>query len=262
IISVRGMLHPGALSQKAIKKKFFLKLLKLTGWQNKNSFHVTDEQEKIFAEKELGLHARIFVAGNFPGLFNYTEIQGKKAGALKLISIGLISPMKNYMPVLNALKTIGQKHPEFFIDYAIYGSVKDENYWQQCKAIIDGLPENIKVTWHGAVAPASIENALSQNNVFILPSISENFGHSIIEALSAGRPVITSNGTPWNNLQQTKAGVNTKVDEQSIAAAISLFATMQQDELTVWSKAAANYARQAIDINELKQQYKTMFGKL
>lgn len=260
IISIRGMLHPGALSQKTFKKRFFLQLLKITGWQHKNSFHVTDEQEKIFAEEELGLSAKIFVAGNFPNLFACKETPGKKIGALKLVSIGLISPMKNYLLVLEALEKIGREQLSTVIDYAIYGPVKDEKYWQQCNEVIERLPANIKVTYHGALATDGIEKALSQNHVFILPSKSENFGHSIIEALSAGRPVITSHGTPWKNLQQRKAGINAATDEQALAEAISFFVNMPEDELTAWSKAAANYAGQAVDVEAIKEQYCSMFG--
>lgn len=259
IISVRGMLHPGALSQKAIKKRFFLQLLKITGWQHKNTFHVTDEQEKIFAQKELGPAAKIFVAGNFPNLFACTKIPNKKIGELKLVSIGLISPMKNYLPVLHALEIVGRQQPDSIIEYAIYGAVKDEIYWQQCLAVINRLHANINVQWHGAIATSGIEQALSQNHVFILPSKSENFGHSIIEALSAGRPVITSNGTPWNNLEPSMAGINTQVDEQSLSNAINLFVQMQHDALQQWGNGAAKYASRAIDTNVLKEQYRLMF---
>ncbi|MCB0707900.1 MAG: glycosyltransferase [Chitinophagaceae bacterium] len=259
IISVRGMLHPGALSQKAIKKRFFLQLLKITGWQHKNIFHVTDEQEKTFAQKELGPAAKIFVAGNFPNLFSNTNVPNKKQGDLKLVSVGLISPMKNYLPVLHALEIVGRQQPGSIIEYDIYGAVKDEVYWQQCLAVINRLPANIKVKWHGAIAKSGIEQALSQSHVFILPSKSENFGHSIIEALSAGRPVITSNGTPWNNLEPSMAGINTQVDEQSLSNAINFFVQMQQDTLQQWGNNAANYARQVIDINTLKEQYRLMF---
>ena len=55
IISVRGMLHPGALTQKSFKKKAFLFLMKMWGWQRKVIFHVTDEGEREFVIRELGI---------------------------------------------------------------------------------------------------------------------------------------------------------------------------------------------------------------
>ena len=46
IVSARGMLHPGALSEKALKKKVFLSAWKLSGLQKKASFHASDDTEK------------------------------------------------------------------------------------------------------------------------------------------------------------------------------------------------------------------------
>ncbi len=236
-------------------------MLNIVGWQHKNIFQVTDEQEKYFAERQLGKSARICMAGNFPDTLMPTGMPGKNPGELKLVSIGLISPMKNILLVLEALIAVGSVQlAESSVGYTIYGPVKDENYWAKCMLLIKNMPSNMVINYHGAIEPSNIVNVLSQNHVFILPSKSENFGHAIYEALSAGRPVITSNNTPWNNLQLAKAGVNVSVDDTAeLVKAIQFFAAMSQDELKVWSSSAANYASVAVDLNKIKQQYKTLF---
>jgi len=281
IISVRGMLHPGALTQKAFKKKAFLFLMKLWGWQRKVVFHVTDEGEREFVIKELGIRNEelgIKVAGNFPNLFGALPLPEKEVGKLKLVSVGLISAMKNYLLVLEALR-----QAQGDIRYDIYGPVKDAGYWEECKAVIKTLPEHIVVNYHGAIEPLGIEAALAASHVFILPSKSENYGHSIIEALSAGRPVITSNGTPWNELREARAGINVDlaagsgqlavgsgeraVDSRQLAVgsgqlaeAISFFVNLPQVELDEWSRGAVAYVNKVTDLNSIKQQYKTLFG--
>ena len=65
IVSVRGMLHPGALSQKKIKKRLFLTGLKLFGLQRKAIFHSSDLAEEQFIKDEFGSDTRVIVAGNF-----------------------------------------------------------------------------------------------------------------------------------------------------------------------------------------------------
>lgn len=260
IISLRGMLHPGALSQKSFKKKIFLSLLKLLGWHRNNYFHATDDAEKSFAKKMLGNNAKIFVAGNFPAQLTPTPMLQKTPGELILISIGLISPMKNYMQVLLALKALGNK-TVLKIQYNIYGPVKDETYWNKCREVINSLPNNMKVNYHGAIASSKIQQALWESHVFILPSKSENFGHAIIEALSAARPVITSTTTPWNNLQASMAGINTNPDDVlQLQNAIHFFVKKNQSEMEQWGQGANVYAKTAINLQKLKEQYTTMFS--
>ena len=195
ILSVKGMLHPEALAQKSLKKKLFLHVFKLSGLPKKIIFHATDQTEynyirSLFAEK-----ANIMIADNFPSSITCSAKPEKMAGQLKLATIALISPMKNIDLILKALPKVPGN-----VEYNIYGAIKDMPYWQQCLALIRALPANIKVNYHGEIMPTAVKDKLQDNQVFILPSRSENYGHSIIEALSAGIPVITSHTTPWNGL--------------------------------------------------------------
>ncbi len=66
IVSVRGMLHPGALSQKRWKKKLYLQLFRLLKFPQRVVFHATDETEKEYIKQYLGKDTTVLVAGNFP----------------------------------------------------------------------------------------------------------------------------------------------------------------------------------------------------
>jgi glycosyltransferase involved in cell wall biosynthesis len=59
-----------------------------------------------------------------------------------------------------------------------------------------------------------------QSDLFILPSITENFGLSIAEALAAGLPVITTQGTPWQGLAAHECGWCVERDADSLAEAL------------------------------------------
>ena len=48
---------------------------------------------------------------------------------------------------------------------------------------------------------------LNKSRYFINPSASENFGHSIFEALSLGVPVIVSKQSPWGEVEKKGAGM-------------------------------------------------------
>ncbi len=257
IISARGMLHAGALSQKSFKKKIFLALWKMSGLQHRCFFHATDEQEKGFIRQVFGKKAVVFIAGNFPRVFALQPLPQKRAGELKMVSIAVISSMKNIVLVLEALQKCQRQ-----IKYDIYGPVKDETYWRQCQAIIKMLPENISVSYKGDVVPTKIEETLKGYELFILPSKSENFGHAIYEALSAGKPVITSHHTPFNDLYNQHAGMNVTVENKNeMAKAIDFFAAMPPEEFEGWNKGARCFALKRIDMDKLKTQYDQMFSQ-
>jgi len=265
IISVRGMLHPGALSQKGFKKKIYLTMWKLLGLHKKNTFHATDEAEKKYIQDTFGTGVKIKIAANFPHVLQLQPAQIKHAGFLKLASIALVSPMKNILLVLEALRKLGagpgtERDGNIHIEYDIYGPVKDKAYWEQCETLINTLPAKVKVQYQGDIPPAGISAALAACHVFVLPSKSENFGHSIYEALSSGRPVITSNNTPWVELAKAKAGINVSVDGiAALEQAIHFFVHMNQEEFRAWNIGAREYAEKAIDTDRISRQYLEMF---
>ncbi len=256
ILSTRGMLHPGALLQKKWKKKIYLQFFKLLEYHHKVQFHATDEEEKNYILTYFNKIPEVHVAGNFPNIISPLPIIGKQPGSLKLISIALISPMKNIFLVLEALRKSVNK-----IEYNIYGPIKNEGYWDLCKEKIKELPENIQVNYHKEIEPQKIKEVLSSAHVFILPSKSENFGHAIYEALSAGRPAIISNYTPWNHLKESNAGINVSLENnEELANTIDFFSTMDNEEMRKWSEGANNYSKKMIDIEEIKKSYKQMFN--
>jgi glycosyltransferase involved in cell wall biosynthesis len=110
------------------------------------------------------------------------------------------------------------------------------------------------------VLPDQIIDYLQQAHLAILPSKSENFGHSIYEALSVGKPVITSFGTPWLNLKQSHAGLNVDPETIDLQNAISFFADMDHEEYGKWCTGASEYAGKAIDRGKLEQEYVRMFN--
>lgn len=254
ILSPRGMLHPGALRQKALKKYIFLSFFKKTNAIKSVVFHATDAEEEKMIKNNFGRQANVKIASNFPRLFSPVE-KTKANNRLKLISIALISPMKNHLLVLEALQKC-----TYTISYAIYGPVKNAAYWQQCKNSIRQLPENVAVQYHGILESTDVAAALQNADVFILPSKSENFAHAICEALSAGLPVITSHFTPWNQLQDAKAGLNVDLTSQDIVSAIDRFAKMDTFEFSNWSFAAAGYIQHKINSTKINEQYHLLFN--
>ena len=241
---------------KLCKKKLFLLLFKFFGWHQQVLWHATDEQEIHYIRNEFGTSVETATAGNFPNLLPVASAPEKKANELVMGTVALISPMKNHLEIIKALQTI-----EATISWHIYGPVKDAAYWQQCKELIQGLPSTISVQYHGELPPAELASAMNKFQLFIMPSKSENFGHALLEAFSAGKPVITTDTTPFKHLEKEKAGATVSATRLAIELpeAIRFFAAMQQDEFSVYAANAASFAGNFSAAEILRKQYQHLF---
>lgn len=256
IVAVRGMLHPGALSQKAFKKKLFLLFWKLLGLPRRLEYQAAAEEEVAFIQQAFGQHTRIHLAPNFPRILPFSPTERQPGAVLKLASVALISPMKNHLLVLQQLQLVKSA-----VVWNVYGPVKDAVYFEACQRELSQLPSNIRVFFHGDVQPDQVPVVLKEADVFILPSKSENFGHAIFEALTAGKPVVTSLGTPWSQLESQHAGFNVDVDKNpaGIADAILELAKLDGEAWNHWTVAARSYALSKIDVKTIEAAYTKMF---
>ncbi|HET9058225.1 MAG TPA: glycosyltransferase [Chitinophagaceae bacterium] len=256
VLAPRGMLHPAALKQKRWKKNIYLFLFKKMCWHKRVTFHATDKEEADYIKTIFGDDVIVKIAPNIPRFFKKKNALLKKSGKLKLVSVALISPMKNIDLVLQSLKFVSA-----IVEYNIYGPVKDSSYWEYCKRIIKELPDNIKVHYHGEIKPIMVESVISQAHAFILPSKSENFAHAIFESFGCARPVITSNNTPWKELGHHSAGWNVNTEDTAeIERTISQLAAMNQLEYNLFCEGAYNLAVNYLRNQNFKESYRQLFA--
>ena len=255
IVHVRGMLHPGALNQKSFKKRLFLAGIKISGLTQKVTFCVSDEKEAQYTKAVFGETTKVQIAQNFPASFEAFPALYKEEGEIKLVSIALISPMKNHALVLEALQQLKSK-----VVWDIYGPIKDQNYWEQCKQRILNLPSNCEVNYKGELNPTQVYSTLQNYHVFILPSESENFGHALYEAMITGKPIITSYNTPWNALAEKQAGWNVSLDPDEISEVIENAAVLDNDNYATKVEKVRDYALQAINREQIVRENINLFN--
>ena len=69
-----------------------------------------------------------------------------------------------------------------------------------------------------------------------MPTLGENYGHAIFEAMTTGVPVMISDQTPWRNLEQMKVGWDIPLQmKDKFREAITQAAGWNQEEYDEWS---------------------------
>jgi len=259
IVAPRGMLQEGALQFKRSKKKLFIGLLNLGRLPGKLVFHATDAQEKADIQKAFPSATRVVCIPNFTrnGLEPLKHVE-KNPGELHCVYVSRLAPKKN---ILYFLQLLGKIPGAPVISFVIRGEIEDKTYWQQCREAIDTLPGNISIRFDGPVQNDVIIPFLQEYHLFVLPTLGENFGHAIVEALAAGRPVLISDKTPWTGLAYKKAGWEIPLEnEPGFIAAVQKMAAMDQPEYNEWCSGAWQLANDLATQTELKQQYLKLFN--
>lgn len=258
LLAPRGMLGKGALSLKSFKKKVFLTLSKLTGWYDSVFFHATQDQERKDILNRFS-KARIRIVSNVNSGTVMLNKSTKVKNHLKLFYLSRIAKVKNLHFALETLKNIPK---EYKVQYDIYGNLEDLVYWNFCLEIIRTLPENIRVEYKGELKFNEVQSRIAEYQCLLLPTLNENFGHSIVESLLCGCPVIISDQTPWTDLERYDCGFALSLNNRlKFTEALIYYAGLDADSFSEKSKKAINYISNKIDLEKIRDQYKQLFNE-
>ena len=217
VLAPRGMLGEGALSIKSSKKTGFIQLAKMGGLQSKIRWHATADAEAEDIFRVFGKKARISVIPNLSPYRTEPRTNFEKArGQLKICFISRISVKKNLLFAVEVLHEMHQGN----ITFDIYGPPEDLEYLEICKKRMSGLPGNVKANYYGELHPGQIGETLKKYHCFFLPTLNENYGHAIVEAMQNGCIPLLSDQTPWNQIGSEKLGFcfNLEKKEEFIVA--------------------------------------------
>ncbi len=259
VLAPRGMLHAGALQYKPFKKKTFIRILNIAGIPNYIKFHATDDQEVRDIKMQFPLSKKIFQAPNFASAVQPERKSiSKNPGDLSLVFFSRISPKKN---LLFALEILGNHNFPGTIHLTVAGEIEDKTYWQSCLDKVNSFPSNIQFEYAGAIEHERLLDWLQQFHFLFLPTFGENFGHAIFEAFIAGKPVIISDKTPWQDLQSKDLGWEISLsDEQGFVKAITEALEMGQHQYNVMSLMCGSFADSYRNNNETRKRYLELFS--
>ena len=253
ILAPRGELQENALAIKVFKKKVYLGIYKLLKIPKHIHFHATDpiEHKRI---KELFSTDDIVTISNIPKIIDKKALS-KEVNELKLLYISRIMSSKNLLLALNILSMC--KHT---IEYDIYGPVEDTAYWEECQKMIAKLPNNIIIAYKGILKPSEVSNTMKKYHALLLPTVTENFGHVIVEAMQSGLVPIISNNTPWLDLEKHHAGWDIDLANKDLF--IQAIDTLHEMNDKIYSNMSHNtieYIDKKLNIGQLKEKYTKMF---
>lgn len=210
IVAPRGDFAPAGLALKRRKKRMYLWVAKRFGLYRGVTWQATAERERTeilegFCKTAEAVGSRIVIAPNLPPRAQRWPMlatrQPKTPGAARIIFLSRIARKKGLDLALRILARV-----EGRVEFDIYGPVEESGYWRKCQVLMEALPRGVRAHYRGAVRPEAVLQTFAAHHLFLFPSRGENFGHVILEALTAGCPVLTADTTPWMELTDSQAG--------------------------------------------------------
>lgn len=259
LMAFRGELLPGAVSQKRLKKLLFICMTRHL-FKREWVFQATSEAEVQAICHRIGCaRDRVALLENFPALYDgYKRGKSKTPGSLSLIYMARIHPGKNLFVALKALSKVRGS-----IAFNIYGPVEDESYWRDCSELMRQMPQEIRIEYRGICHGSCIESAYEHSQAMILPTRTENYGQTIVESMLCGCPVVISDRTPWNEINDYRSGWAIPLtEEESFTAALQALVDMDQSEYDELLEHNRQFVESHFEEQMLKDRYMQVFDRL
>lgn len=205
VIAPRGELQDGAMASKKSKKRTFLHLARNADLYDGVIWHASSKHEALKIHQAFGDDVRIIIREDDTLLPQRAELPAalqQRENVLKAAFVGRITPHKGLHIALQALSEIRQR-----VDLSIFGPEEDPAYLRECRKLARAVPNGVNVRFAGVLENSQVRQALSENDVLLLPTAGENFGHIIAESMSVGCPVICTDTTPWSERLRGGGGV-------------------------------------------------------
>ncbi len=261
VLAPRGQLGKGARSLKRVRKETFLRVAQLLGLYRNVVWQATSQSEFRELRDQWGARVAVALAPNLTVApfqnDQHRELPTKRSGWLKLAFVSRICRKKNLHTALGLLRDLKGK-----FEFDIYGPKEDPDYWELCAEIARHLPANVTTQYWGSVTPDKVASVFASHHVFLFPTLSENFGHVILEALSAGCPVVISDQTPWKGLNSSGAGWAIPLGDQAqFRRVLQQLTDLDNHQWSELSRKAAQYGRMHQTNNSAVAQNRELFLK-
>lgn len=209
LIAPRGELMAGALAHRPRAKRAYLALLRATGLVAGARFHAATTEEADAIWQALGPRT-IHIAPDLPPPMAVRPAAAppRAPGPLRVLFLSRIDPVKNLGFALDVLAGSTVE-----IHFDIVGPIGNEAVWADCQQRMRRLPPQVRARYLGAVPHAEVAGLFAAHDLLFLPTQGENHGYVVLEALSAGCPVLISDRTPWRGLQARGVGADLPLDQ-------------------------------------------------
>lgn len=258
VLTPHGMLEPWILARHYWTRKVpALLLYQKAAVKKADCIHATANSEKENLLK-LGYNHRIEIIPN--GIeVDKISLKNNWERKKKILFLSRIHVKKGIEFLLEAATVLKDKLEGYVIEIAGEG---EKEYIAQLKQKTKELQIESLVQFCGGVYGDLKWKLFQEADVFVLPTFSENFGIVVAEALASGTPVITTKGTPWEELKTAHCGWWTEIGTQPTADALNKFLQLPIQELETMGRNGRELVEQRYSSRKMAEDMVELYHKV
>lgn len=201
LLAPHGMLEPWIVGRNRLKKLAAMFMYEHGAISRADCLYTTalTERNNIWAQEFFN---DIAVIPNGLDVDNIA-IKSSWTPTKNILYISRIHPKKGLELLIDAAESIRERLKGYRI---IIGGNGEAEYVEYLKSAIINKGLSHIFEFPGWLDDEVKRRAMLDADVFVLPTYSENFGMVVAEALACGTPVITTSGTPWQEIQTEGCG--------------------------------------------------------
>jgi glycosyltransferase involved in cell wall biosynthesis len=222
--STRGALQRWDGSTRAKIKSVWEKLCNLMCDRERVVLHVTSDAERSESLERIK-NAGAVVIPNGIDLPESLCHDRESNETLRLLYLGRLHPIKG---IENLLRAVSKSNREVRLSICGRG---EPDYEHELRTIVNDLGLESRVTFQGQVEGRAKDEQFRDADLCVVPSFKENFCVVVAESLAHEVPVIASQGTPWQRLDEMGCGLCVENDADSLTRAIDRAALMPLREM-------------------------------
>jgi glycosyltransferase involved in cell wall biosynthesis len=259
VVSPRGMLDPGSLGHHRMRKALCYRFREKGNLRRASFLHATSIQEAASIGR-LDLGPEIVVVPNgvdepaFGERSDFRVRWGLPENARLVTFLGRLHPTKRLDLLVAAFQSLRSAVPDSVL-------------------VLAGRPDGVdprslglgrEIRWVGELEEDEKWKLLSETAVLVMCSDSESFGMSVLEALSAGVPVVATRTCPWEEIEAHGCGFWVAQDPKSLAESIRRIlsdSTLARQMGARGRALAAERYRWPVIGREMARRYQRVCGK-
>lgn len=253
VVSPHGMLHPWAVRVRSSRKRVAWLAYERRSAVEADVFHATAAAEAGYI-RDQGLRQPIAVIPHGVDVPDAPP-DGPRAGNRTALFLSRLHPGKRVEDLLAAW---GRVRPRSWS--LVIAGPDDAGHRAALEPLARDAGDGVRFV--GPAHHDAKERLFREADLFILPSLSENFGLVVAEALAHGVPVITTTGTPWRQLPARGCGWWIAPGVDPLAAALREAVGMSPETLAAMGHRGWEYARSELTWDRVAMQYEALYGWL